>query len=163
MIITTGIRKIPSVFAGRKLLFLCKDRYSIKKYSNAGQKASFRCSQVLSFTAAIRATGRHCPVQSKTKCRALPRMTTKIMPHISHLKIAFVSGIISTFTTKITAHRHMIFPYFNIQKLHRKEIYDHATYESLSVPYSFFDIFLKLRQPRRYTNKCLMFDFRRYE
>lgn len=65
---------MPAVLAKGKLFAtFFKYLYSTIAYANAGQKPNFRCSQTLSFTAAMGATGVKRPDQSKAKCSREPR------------------------------------------------------------------------------------------
>ncbi len=66
-----------------------------------GQKASFKCSQIDSLTAAINAAGGHPPTQSKTKCNAEPTTIMKTVPEISKTRILRVLLLIRPHLTRL--------------------------------------------------------------
>jgi hypothetical protein len=59
--------------------------------NKAGQKTILRCSQVLSFTVAIIATGFQKLLNSKAKCRKVPKTVVNRKPAISQPNNSFFS------------------------------------------------------------------------
>lgn len=80
-IMASGMIQKLAVFAMAKFLTdFFRNLNSSAEKIRAGQKASFRCSQVLSFTAAMSASGLSFPESSKAKCRNEPKNIIKIVP-----------------------------------------------------------------------------------
>ena len=82
-------KSIPRSFMQKKLLFSEKKRLSIIAKMNIGQKSSFMCSQVDSFTPENGATIIDSFVQSYKKCKTVPTSDVTAKPMSCHKLIDF--------------------------------------------------------------------------